>query len=194
MTLIEEMIAAGRGMLALITSRRNASTYFNLTLVGLVGSFVAFFVSAGISTHTSSAVIDLLIADAIVIPENATMQGWPGLLALLVSHAIKLGFAAISLNWMKRVDGFVPFLVASNWADLFSITGFAILVYLGLGASVLVLIFGGMVFLVHINIARLIVTLRPMQIVLFFVTQFVGSVMAIIVISSLFVPASVLTP
>lgn len=190
MTLIEEMIAAGRGVGALVTSRSNASTYFNLTLTGLVGSFVAFLVASGIETHTAPAIFDQLVLEDLPLASEAALHGWQALLAIVVGHAVKLGFAALALNWMKRLDGFVPFVVATNWVDLFAMVGFVIMALVGI-SSVLFVIFGGVVILVHINIARLIVTLRPMQIVFFFVTQLFGSLLAISVVSSVLLPASV---
>lgn len=190
MTLIEEMIAAGRGVMALIMGRRNASTYFNLTMAGLAGSFVAFLIASGIQTHTAPALLDLIMTEEMQLPSDTALKGWKALLAITVGYAVKMGFAALSLNWMKRLDGFVPFIVASNWADLFAMIGFLALAFMGVSGVVL-LVFGGLTLLVHINVARLIVTLRPIQIVFFFVTQVFGSLLAVSIVGGLLLPTPV---
>lgn len=192
MTLIEEMITAGRGVVALIAGRRNAPSYFNLTMVGLVGSFIAFAITAGINTHAAQLIVDMVAIEEFQLPPEAAPAGWLALLAIVITYAIKMGFAALALNWMKRLDGFVPFLIASNWVDFFTIVVGLALSLLGLaGSGVVTMGFILVAFLAHINVARLIVTLRPMQIVFFLVTQMFGTFIVLTVLTGLLAPVPV---
>lgn len=191
MTLIEETIAAGRGVMALILGRRNASSYFDLTLTGLVGSFIAFFVTSGINTHATQVMVNVIATEEFQLPPEAALQGWQALFVIIVTYAIRMGFAALALNWMKRLDGFIPFVIANNWVDFFSVVVVLVLALFGFGGGGVALIFIVVIFLVQINIARLIVTLRPMQILFFLITQVFGTLLVMSVLAGIFLPMPV---
>src|SRR5690606_17632895 len=48
-TILQELTAAGRGLLALVTGDRKAATYFDFSQRGLAGSFIAFLTVTGLN-------------------------------------------------------------------------------------------------------------------------------------------------
>ena len=163
-TIIEEMTAAGRGVLALIVGDRRAANHFDFSDRGLIGSFIAFLIVAGVNATLPS----LLGAGgpAASIFRSITM--------IAILFACQLGFAALVLRQLKRLDGLVPYLVADNWATFFITLGSSVLAILGLSGDIALIAIGILVIVVEINIARLIVTLSPLQIAMFLVAQLVG--------------------
>jgi hypothetical protein len=93
---------------------------------------------------------------------------------------------------MGRQDGFIPYLVASNWVTLFSAVLLLISTLFGEAGIVLLLGIAIVALLTFINIGRFIVTLTPLQIGLLFVSQAVGVFLALGIVA-LFLPASALT-
>lgn len=176
MTLFEEMLLAGRGVLALIMGRRDASRYFDLTLRGLVGSFIAFIVAT-----TANAYLPWFLG---MTSEDAH----PSQALLIVSnlYLLQIGFSALVLNQIKRLDGLVPYLVADNWATFF-ITGLSIILAVaGFGSDLTLIMIGILVIITEINVARLIVTLTPLQIAMFLIAQLVGVTAGLMVIGMIF--------
>ena len=83
----------------------------------------------------------------------------------------------------------LPYLVAENWATFFLSVITAILALLGFGGDIFLIVVGITMLIVQINIARLIVTLAPLQIAIFLIAQLVaGSIGLLIVGLSLPVP------
>lgn len=164
MTLIDEMILAGRGILALLTGRRNASGYFDLTLRGLAGSFVAFLLAT-----TLNAYLPVLLGQPsdVINPPQALFMA-------LVLFGLQLTFSALVLNQLKRLDGLVPYMVADNWATFFVTMVTIILSLVGFTGDLSLIVVGLLVIIIEINIARLIVTLTPLQIAMFLIAQMVG--------------------
>jgi len=175
MTLIEEMLLAARGMLALLTGRRDASGYFDLTLRGLAGSFVAFLFATTLNAYLPTL---LGTASDIVRPSQALLMAG-------VLYSLQLGFSALVLNQLKRLDGLVPYLVADNWATFF-VTAITILLGLfGLTGDLSLIAVGLVVIVIEINIARLIVTLTPLQIAMFLIAQMAGVTVGLLIFGML---------
>jgi hypothetical protein len=161
---IDELADAGRGVAALIVGNRKAPDYFDFSTRGLVGSFIAFLAITGVN-----AVIPLMMAGG-----NAGGAVARSVLSLAILFALQLGFSAIVLNQLKRLDGLVPYLVADNWATFFITAGMTLLGLVGFDGELALIAVGILVIVVEINIARLIVTLSPLQIAMFLVAQMVG--------------------
>ncbi|MDP1732365.1 MAG: hypothetical protein Q8L54_14565 [Devosia sp.] len=173
-TFIDELVSAGRGVLALILGDRKAGSYFNLTLHGLTGSTIAF-----------------LAVNALMAYAPALLRGSPhggvgiGLLTSLALAAIPVALAALVLRQFQRLDGFVPFLVADLWGNSFLSVGMALLLLAGLPFELTVIGLGIVVLIVEINIARLIVTLPPLQIATFVIAQFAGGLVGVMLLAML---------
>lgn len=151
MTLLEEAIEAGRGILALLQGRRDAYRYFNLTTHGLVGSFVGllvgFFVSSMIQLYGPVKLQDtnlfLILVDFIITYAGTTLT------------------AAVVLKYMNRYDRLVPYLVAGNWSGAVGAVLSSMGLLFGPGAlfTSTIVSFVAMI-VVEINIIRIIVGLR----------------------------------
>lgn len=176
MTYIEEMTAAGRGILALILGRRDASRYFDLTLRGLVGSFVAFLIATSVNAYLP----------AFLGSDTGGTHPWQALLMVATLYLLQVGFSVMVLNQIKRLDGLLPYIVADNWATFFVTVLTIILGLAGLGSDVSLFMIGLLVIIIEINIARLIVTLTPLQIAMFLIAQLVGVTMGLMAIGLLF--------
>ena len=100
-----------------------------------------------------------------------------------VDELASVGFDSTALRQMKRADGYVPYLVASNWITLMS----AVLLLLStlLGPLGIIVLIGVVVVAIttFINIGRLIVTLTPLQIGILFISQAVGVFIALAIIA-----------
>jgi hypothetical protein len=185
-TIFEEMLAAARGVAALVAGDRRAPGCFDFTPRGLAGSFIAFLVASVVSAY-----LPTFSGDA-----GYTSLPPPRLLTVAaLLFAVQLGFSALVLRQLKRLDGFLPYLVADNWATFFITAISSVLALFGLGSDVVVIIIGILVLIVEINIARLIVTLSPWQIAMFLVAQLVGVSIGLIVIAIVFpLPADLVAP
>jgi len=177
-TIIDEMVAAARGCAFLLVGNRVASQYFDFSQRGLVGSFIAILVATAFSAY-----LPMLIG---LTPGGSVMRI---IITSALAFALQVAFAALALRQMKRLDGFVPYLVAENWATFFLSVVTAILALLGFGGDIFLIVVGIIMLIVQINIARLIVTLAPLQIAIFLIAQLVaGSIGLLIVGLSLPVP------
>jgi hypothetical protein len=176
-TIVEELIAAARGVAALVIGDRRAAGYFDFSQRGLAGSFIAFLAATAFSAYLPS------------ITGNASDSGTPISRLLLMAiflFAVQLGFSALVLRQLNRLDGFIPYVVADNWATFFVTVVSSLFGVFGLSGDVVLLVVGVLVLIIEVNIARLIVTLKPWQIVLFLVAQLVAVSVGLIVIGSLF--------
>ena len=91
---------------------------------------------------------------------------------------------------MGRQDGFIPYLVASNWVTLMSAVLLLISTLFGEAGLVILLAVAIVALLTFVNIGRFIVTLPPLQIALLFVSQAVGVFLALGLVA-LFLPPPV---
>lgn len=165
-TLLDELKAAGRGCLALLIGDRQASSYFDFSLRGLVGSFIAFLLVSA----ATAFLVPLLLGGG-----NPPGEATRGIISTLLLLAVKDGASWLFLRQNGRLDGFVPLLVADNWVNVFGAVIGAIVAAVAGPSDILLLGMGLVVIIVEVNIARLIVTLSAWQIALFIVVQLVAS-------------------
>lgn len=169
-TIFDEMRLAARGVAGLIVGDRRVADYFDFSQRGLVGSFIAFLAI----TAVNAALPKMLgISDASIFRSIA-------MIAIL--FALQVGFSAIVLRQLQRLDGLVPYLVADNWATFFVTVGSTILALFGFTGDFAIIAIGLLVIVIEINIARLIVTLRPLQIAMFLIAQLVGVSIGLIIV------------
>lgn len=175
-SIIEELTAAARGVLALVVGDRRAPDYFDFSLRGLAGSFVAFLTVTGVN----AALPSLLGMDrqAGSITRAALM--------VAILFGFQLAFSAIVLRQLKRLDGLIPYLVADNWATFFVTIASTALVLFGLTGDIALIFIGILVIVIEINIARLIVTLSPLQIAMFLIAQLVGVSLGLLLVGLMF--------
>jgi len=170
---INEARNAARGVFALVMGDRKAAGYFVLTQAGLVASFIA-----------------VLVTTALVLIITAAL-GAGGLFSGLVQNIIVyvglIGASALYLRQIGRSDALLPFMVALNWSNAILALIMLVVLMLGVGALLLVAMIAGIV--ISVNIARLIMTLKPLQIVLLIIAQVVGLFFALIVLALVFPPS-----
>ena len=174
-TIIEELVAAARGSVALLIGDRKAPDYFDFSQRGLLGSFIAL-----IAGQVIGAAVALLMGERFAPGGVAE-----AMISVVILFCGQVGFSAIVLRQIGRMDGLGPYVVADNWATFF----FTIIVALFGGLRVgdpQFFILGIMVLIVEINIARLIVTLSALQIAMFLIAQLVGLSLASIVVGLMF--------
>jgi hypothetical protein len=158
------MLAAARGIAAVTIGDKRAAAYFDFSPRGLVGSFIAFLVATAFSAYLPHVT-------------GGASAGVPTSRLILMAgllFAVQLGFSALVLRQLKRLDGFVPYLVADNWATFFVTAVSSALTLLGLSSDAAVLLVGILVLVIEINIARLVVGLKGWQIAMLLVAQLVG--------------------
>lgn len=178
-TFIEELMAAARGCVALLVGNRQAPDHFDFSQRGLVGSLIATVIAIGLAGFGP-------LLTGVPLPPGAATQ------SIIINAVLFLAQAAtafIALRQMGRQDGFVPYLVASNWVTLASailLLASTLLGPLGIGILVLVVVLALASF---INIGRFIVTLTPLQIGILFVSQAVGVFLALAVVVVIMGPA-----
>lgn len=177
-TLLEEMRAAARGCIALLMGDRRAAGYFDFSQRGLAGSFIAFLAAA-----LFNAVAPALYG----VPQTPGAMT-RGLILVAFLFAAQLGFIALLLRQIGRLDGLVPYLVADNWATFFITILTAILTLVGIGDQFGIIAIGILVIIVEINIARLIVTLPGLQVAMFIIAQLVGVTLALLLIGLVLPP------
>jgi len=160
---IEEAMAAARGVAGLVVGNRDVARHFDLTTHGLVGSLIALLLVTGISAY-----LPVLMGHPGVM-----LRGVAGYAILL---ALQVCFSAIVLAQLKRLDGFVPYLTADNWASVYVTILSTALSLVGVSDEFLSFPLAILVIVVAVNIGRLIVTLPPLQVAMFVIAQMVGAV------------------
>lgn len=173
-TIIEEAKAAVRGTVALLIGDRGAARYFNFDQSGLVASFIGLLAAMGLQ-----AIVFSLVGSAGIF--SAVAQS-------VLFYIATMGASALYLRQIGRWDALVPLMVAGNWSD--AVLGVATLIVLVPGTSVLGYLSMIAAVVLMINIARLIMTLRPLQIVLLVIAQAVGLIAALLVLVMLFPPTA----
>ncbi len=184
---MQEFIDAGRGTVAVLLGRRNAGDFFDLGLRGLAGSFIAFLVAS-----TFNAFLPAILGG----PGGgnpAALSPSLAILMVVILFITQTSFGALALRQFGRLDGLVPYLVADNWATFFITALSVVLLFLNVDAQLSILIIGGVVLVSEINIARLIVTLKPMQVAMFLIAQLVGILIGMMIVGS-FMPNEAMMP
>jgi hypothetical protein len=169
-SIIDDIRLAARGVAGLMIGDRKAAGYFDFSDRGLVTSFIAFLVV----TAANAALPKLLGMGSGPIFRSIAM--------VAILFVFQIGFTVIVLRQLKRLDGLVPYLVADNWATFFITIGSTLLALAGLTGDVAIIAIGLMVIIVEINIARLIVTLSPLQIAMLLIAQLVGVSIGLLVV------------
>jgi hypothetical protein len=180
-TFLDELMAAARGCVALLLGRREASEYFDFSQRGLVGSLIATIIAVGLAGFGP-----LLIG--VPLPAGAATQSVIVNAALFVAQAAT---AFIALRQMGRQDGFIPYLVASNWVTLASALLLLLSTLLGAAGVIILVLVVVLALATFINIGRFIVTLTAMQIGILFISQAVGVFIALAVVAVILGPVPV---
>ena len=162
-TFLEELMAAGRGVAGLLIGEKRAGSYFDFSQRGLYGSFIAF-----LAVTALNAILPTILGmkDSGGIARSVVM--------VAILFALQVAFSAIVLRQLKRLDGLVPYLVADNWATFFLTLISGGLAAAGINGDPVLVVLAIVVIVIEVNIARLIVTLSPLQIAMFLVAQLVG--------------------
>ena len=177
-TFLEELMAAVQGCLALVTGKRDAPSFFDFSQRGLISSLIAVILGIALAGFGPVLV-------GVPLPSGAATQSIIVNAVLFVAQA---GTAFIALRQMGRQDGFLPYLVASNWVTLVSAVLLLLSTLLGpLGLIILVAVVI-VAIATFINIGRLIVTLTPLQIGILFISQAVGVFVALAVVAVIIGP------
>ena len=177
-TFLDELMAAARGCVALVLGRREAASYFDFSQRGLVGSLIATVIAIGLAGFGP-------LLTGVPLPAGAATQ------SIIVNGALFVAQAAtafIALRQMGRQDGFIPYLVASNWVTLASALLLLLSTLLGPTGIVVLALVVVVALATFINIGRFIVTLTPLQIGILFVSQAVGVFLALAVVAVLLGP------
>lgn len=173
---LEELMSAGRGVVALIIGDRRAPSFFNFSQVGLVGSFIAFLAVTGVN-----ATLPVLLGDH--APGDITQS----ILMLAVLFLTQLGCTAIVLRQVKKLELLRAYIVADNWATFFLGLFSSALAAAGIGGMFVMLALAVLVIIVEVNIARLVLGLTPLQIAMLLVAQLVGVWVGLTVVGA-FIP------
>jgi hypothetical protein len=168
-----ELVSAGRGVIAVIIGDKRAPGYFALDQRGLLGSFIALLAITAINAY---------------VPRLMGLPGGKGgvLLTVVVVAlltALQIGFLALALRQMKRLDGLLPYLVAQNWGSFFLSVALLLLIVLGLASDLTLLVLAIVEIIIQVNVSRLIVRLTGGQIALLIVAQLVGVSAGLLVLS-----------
>jgi len=172
-------MAAGRGVIALLTGDWKAAGFFDLSQRGLATSFIALLIAVAIR-----AFLPIVVSQ---VHDSA--------LSSVAQYAIlflaQLGFTLIVLNQIKRMDAFASYLIADNWVTFFLTLILAALVAAGLGGDVdtadgIAIVFGIILIIIEVNIGRLVMGLPPLQIAMLIIAQIVGLLIGVVLIYFLF--------
>jgi hypothetical protein len=180
-TFLDELTAAARGCAALVMGRREAASFFDFSQRGLVGSLIATLVAIALAGFGP-------VLLGVPVPAGAATQ------SIIVNFVLFLAQAAtafLALRQMGRQDGFMPYLVASNWVTLASAIMLLLSTLLGPPGIVVLLFVAIFAIVTFINIGRFIVTLKPMQIGVVFISQAVGVFVALALVAVLLGPTVV---
>ncbi len=174
-TFVEELIAAGRGVFGLLIGDRRAGGYFDFSRRGLAGSFIALLL-----VEALNAVLPILMS---IRTDGGIARS---VLMVVILYGLQLAFSAIVLRQINRLDGLAPYLVASNWMSFFMTLISSALVAGGVTGDWVIIVLGIVVIVTEVNIARLVVTLSPLQIAMFLIAQLVGVSIGLAIIGLIF--------
>ena len=176
-TFLDELTAAARGAFALLTGNRRASSYFDFSQRGLVSSFIAFVIAGALSAY----------GPKLLGFSSQSGAAGMGLLMSAMLYVLQGGVAWLILRQFARLDGFVPYIVAFNWINLFASLVTLLLLLLGAGQYA-TLVVGVAALVVEVNIARLVVTLPPLQVLVFIVAKLILQAIAMGLIIAMVAP------
>jgi hypothetical protein len=171
---LEELMAAGRGLMRLLVGDRRAGSYFDFSQRGLAGSFIALLIVAGLD-----AVLPLILSSKHDSIATSMFQ-------LVVIYAFQLGFTTLVLRQLRRMDALLPYMVSYNWLNFFATLILGAIFAAGIGASIAILVIGVMAIVIEVNIARLIMTLSPLHIAFMIGAQIIGVLIGLLLLMLLF--------
>ncbi|SMQ58459.1 hypothetical protein SAMN06295905_0083 [Devosia lucknowensis] len=179
LSFLEEARDAALGTWALVLGRQEAPRYFDFSMRGVIGSFIALIIGIGVSVFGPMLVG---VASPAGAATSMTMLS-------VVLYVFQIGAAYVVLNMMGRLDGFMPYLVADNWVNFFvALAGSIAIIFLG-GSDIMLIVMGIVAIIIEVNIARRIVTLAPMQIAIFIVAQVVANFIGLLLFGGLMLQA-----
>ena len=178
-TFLDELMAAARGCVALLVGNRQAPSYFDFSQRGLVGSLIATLIAIALAGFGP-------LLTGVSLPAGAATQSIVVNGALFVAQAAT---AFVALRQMGRQDGFVPYLVASNWVTLASALLLLLSTLLGPAGIFILVMVVILALATFINIGRFVVTLTGMQIGILFMSQAVGVFLALGIVAVIIGPA-----
>lgn len=161
-------MAALRGCLALLIGDRQAPTYFDFSQRGLLGSLIATVLGIGIAAF----------GPVLLGTSPAEGSASQTVIINLALFLVQAGMAWVALRQMGRQDGFVPYLVATNWVTFASALLLLVSAILGPLGGILLIVVVILAIASFVNIGRFVVTLAPLQIAMLFVVEAVGVFLA----------------
>jgi hypothetical protein len=173
-TFLEELTAAGRGIAGLLIGNRKAGSYFDLSQRGLVGSVIALLVVVGLG-----AALPIVLGRSHEGALSSVVQ-------LAIVFAFQVGFTALVLRQVKRLDALVPYIIAYNWLSFYVTLIFGAFLAVGIGGDFLTIAFGIMVMVIEVNIGRIVLTLPGLQIAMMIIAQIIGVTIGALLILFLF--------
>ena len=175
-TFTDAMRAALVGVGAIITGKRDAVTHFDVSRAGLVDSVIALLISTGIS-----ALLPLLLGTP-----RARGTAFEVTFSVALLLAAQISTSAIVLKLLNMEDRLIPYVVADNWASFYATLGMLALTIMGVPQIILLLPAFILVVTIEINVARLIVGLRPMQVAMFIASHLVAGLFGLLILMSMF--------
>lgn len=178
-TFLEELMASGRGVIALLIGNREAPKFFDTSQRGLVTSFIALLIAVAIRAFLP------------IIMSSEHDSALSSVAQYAVLFALQFAFTLIVLRQLKRMDTLVPYLIADNWVTFFLTLILAAIVAAGIGndadsADGIAIVFGIILIVIEVNIGRLVMGLTPLQIAMLIIAQIVGLLIAVVIIYYLF--------
>lgn len=171
--IVQEATDAFRGVVGLVVGDREAPRRFNLSNEGLVGSLIALLLITGISDY-----LPVLLGHPGAMFRSFTSD--------TVLTALQWGCSALVLRQIGRFDGFVPYLIADNWATVFITIAITTFQLMGAGGDVLSLAVIVLLLVVAVNIGRLVVGLPALQVATLIIAQLTGAAIGMLAIGMLF--------
>lgn len=171
-TLIDEAVSAARGCFGLLVGDRRAAHHFDFSRRGLAGSYIAFLLAGLLNAY-----LPILLGRG-----DDGLPASRALIMVAVIYAGQVGFSVIVLRQLKRLDGLVPYLVADNWTTFYLTIVSALLTVVGFGGDLALIFLAILIMVLEVNLARLIVTLRPLQIAMFLIAQIAGVLLTLLII------------
>lgn len=168
-----ELRSSFRGIIALMTGDRNAAGYFDFSPAGVAGSFVPVLMVAGFEMLEQMLLGAGAPGD---ITQSAVQTG--------IVYATFIGATSLLLAAIGRRDAFPPFIVTYNWANAVLTLAVGILMLISFVVAMTVAFVGTLIMI--INIGRLVMTLKPSQVVMLMLTQIIGGAFSLLLLSALY--------
>lgn len=167
---LQETASALRGVWALVVGDRSAASYFDLGQRGLVTSFLALILMIALQLGVSMAL-------GFSEPGGHARS----VLQTALAYAGIAAASSLLLRALGRQDAFVPYLVTLNWSNVLFSALILVIALIGVAPAIYVVMVAAVI--VSVNIARLIMTLRPGQIAMLILVQVIGFFAGLVLLS-----------